>query len=109
MDDKIKNEALIIVGRLVEMAVAGGVRIERAYLFGSFARGTPREWSDIDVALVSPDFTGTAFYDRQRLIPFLLRVDTRLEIHPFRTDDFTDDNGFAAEIMKHGVELKLAG
>lgn len=106
---QITDEALKIVGRLVETAVAGGVRIERAYLFGSFARGTPREWSDIDVALVSPDFTGTAFYDRKRLIPFLLIVDTRLEIHPFRTVDFTDDNGFAAEIMKHGVELKLAG
>ncbi|MBF0359930.1 MAG: nucleotidyltransferase domain-containing protein [Oligoflexia bacterium] len=30
--------------------------IKEAYLFGSYAKGTPNEYSDIDVALVSPDF-----------------------------------------------------
>ena len=32
--------------------VAFPVRIEQCYLYGSYAKGTPRKYSDIDVALV---------------------------------------------------------
>lgn len=39
------------------------IRIERAILFGSQVRGTATEWSDIDVALVSPDFSGSRYDD----------------------------------------------
>jgi predicted nucleotidyltransferase len=67
-------------------------RIEKAFLFGSHARGNPGKWSDIDVALVSPDFSGMPFYDNKKLTPFILKVDTRIELHPFRPEDFTEDN-----------------
>ncbi len=31
-------------------------QIVSAYLYGSFTRGTSNEWSDMDVAIISPDF-----------------------------------------------------
>ena len=31
-------------------------QIQAAYLYGSQATGTATEWSDIDVAVISPDF-----------------------------------------------------
>jgi predicted nucleotidyltransferase len=34
-----------------------GIRVERALLFGSYARGAEREGSDIDVLIVSSDFS----------------------------------------------------
>lgn len=69
-------------------------------LFGSYAKGNAEKWSDIDVAIISPDFSGIPFYDREKLIPFMLRIDTRFEFHPFKPEDFTEDNDFAREIIK---------
>jgi predicted nucleotidyltransferase len=37
-----------------------GIPVEAAYLFGSYARGREKEWSDIDVAVIS----STNSYDR---------------------------------------------
>lgn len=34
------------------------IRVHQIILFGSYARGTPRDYSDIDVAVISPDFRG---------------------------------------------------
>ena len=42
-----------------------GIRVERALLFGSYARGEEREGSDIDVLIVSSDFA--ALNTRERL------------------------------------------
>lgn len=43
-----------------------------------FEKGTAKEWSDIDVALVSPDFTGDRFEDRRRIVPLRRKIDSRL-------------------------------
>jgi len=43
--------------------VGGYLRIERAFLYGSYAYGVPRSRSDIDLVVLSPDF---AAMDRRR-------------------------------------------
>lgn len=42
-------------------------------LFGSHARGTADAGSDVDLAVVSPDFEGMSFVDRQSLVRPLIR------------------------------------
>ena len=44
------------------------IRLEAVVLYGSFAKGTAGESSDIDVAVVSPDFEGLSTWDRQEII-----------------------------------------
>jgi len=44
------------------------VRVEAIILYGSYANGSPDEWSDIDVAVISPDFEGLPMWERQRII-----------------------------------------
>ena len=41
-----------------------GLTVEKLILFGSQAKGTAREDSDIDVAVVSPDFRDKDIFDR---------------------------------------------
>ena len=43
--------------------VGGHLRVERAFLYGSYAYGVPRSRSDIDLVVLSPDF---AAMDRRR-------------------------------------------
>ena len=49
-------------------AVREQYRVDRAILFGSYAKGTQREDSDIDLIIISPDFRGVPKLERhQRL------------------------------------------
>lgn len=103
---EIARSPIAVVKKLLDELKAANIRIEKAFLFGSHARGNPGKWSDIDVALVSPDFSGMSFYDSKKLNPFVLKVDTRIELHPFRPEDFTEENDFTREIIKSGVALQ---
>lgn len=44
------------------------VRIEAIVLYGSHVNGSPDEWSDIDIAVISPDFEELPMWERQRVI-----------------------------------------
>ena len=44
------------------------IRLEAVILYGSFAKGTAGESSDIDIAVISPDFEGLSSWDRQEII-----------------------------------------
>lgn len=101
----VSDEILEKLKRFLDMVSASGLHLERALLFGSYAKGTANTWSDIDIALVSKDFTGIGFYDRKRVNPFLIKVDSRIEPHPFRPEDFTEDNPFVHEILKQGINI----
>ena len=85
--------------------VSTKINISHAYLFGSAAKDNRHAWSDIDLAIVSPAFSGDNFEDNKLLIPFILEVDHSIEVHPFRPHDFTPDNPFVNEIMKTGIHI----
>jgi predicted nucleotidyltransferase len=38
--------------------------LKAVYLFGSYAEGNAREYSDIDLAVVSDNFEGSRFFDK---------------------------------------------
>jgi len=40
------------------------IRIDKVILFGSFAMGKQRRWSDIDLAIISDDFKGIDNFER---------------------------------------------
>lgn len=103
----VTNETVEIVKKFLQLVKSAGIEIERTILFGSYARGESGKWSDIDLAVVSSGFSGISFYDSKKLTPFLLKVDSRIELHPFKPEDFTKDNEFVSEIIKNGLEIKL--
>ncbi|MCL2072667.1 MAG: nucleotidyltransferase domain-containing protein [Marinilabiliaceae bacterium] len=77
------------------------MQIEAAYLFGSYAKGIPKQDSDIDVALIVNNFEGDFF----EIIPpiWLLRekIDYRIEPHVIaRNNDFA---GMIDEIQNTGI------
>lgn len=83
-----------------------GVTIKKAYLFGSHAKGTPGEWSDVDVALVSDQFIGVRFEDIKRFIDVTIKKPYILfEVHTFSVEDFEDNDAFVQEIIKTGVRI----
>jgi predicted nucleotidyltransferase len=81
------------------------IKIDEVYLFGSYAKGTSNEYSDIDIAIVSKDFEGIRFFDRKKLLKYLVKINTDIELHTFKTEDFTTDDPFVAEIIKTGIKI----
>jgi predicted nucleotidyltransferase len=59
------SEIADVIGHYCAQLGEMGIRVERVLLFGSHARGEAREGSDIDVLIVSSDFT--ALNTRERL------------------------------------------
>ncbi len=88
------------------LAVVGQrLHIEAAYLYGSQVTGAARPWSDIDVAVVSPDFSEDLFQERISLMQCAAAVDARIEPQPFTPDRFGPNDPLASEISRHGVRL----
>jgi predicted nucleotidyltransferase len=96
----IKN----IVSKFVNL-VSDEFPINTVYLFGSYANGNAKDYSDVDLAIVSDKFEGSRFFDRKKLNKYILKTSIDLEIHPFRTVDFTEDNPFVKEIIQTGLKI----
>lgn len=80
-------------------------RVEAAYLYGSQVQDYAREWSDIDLAVISPDFEHDLFQERLVLLRLAAEVDDRIEPSPFAPADFTPANPLAHEIHRSGVRV----
>jgi len=87
------------------IAMHGQRRVLAAYVYGSHARGAASEWSDIDLAVVSPDFTADRFQERVTLMRLAATIDSRIEPHPFRPDEFTSNDPLAYEVQRTGIQV----
>ena len=100
------NRRVIDTVKQYIMIIPKDFGVKRAYLFGSFAKGSEKEESDIDIALVlenMPDF----FYAQKQLMKLRRKIDLRIEPHPFKEQDFNSLNPLAYEIEKTGIEITV--
>ena len=81
------------------------LRVDAAYLFGSQAVASARPWSDIDVAVISPDFSEDLFEERLALMRCAAEIDDRIEPQPFMPERSGPNDPVADEIARNGVRL----
>jgi len=93
------------VKRFLDKVNSVGIKIEAAYLYGSYAKGLHHEWSDIDVAVISSGFNEDRFTERVRLTLIASDIDNRIEPVPFRPEDFVDEDPLVWEIKKAGIDV----
>ena len=80
-------------------------KIEAIILFGSYAKGTENEDSDIDIAIISNDFNDI-IEDGAKLIGLTWKIDTRIEPHPITTEDYQKvSNPFVREVVDTGIKV----
>lgn len=99
-----KKDLNDLIARLLDL-ISTEINIKGVYLFGSYAKGNAHKYSDIDLALVSDDFEGSRFFDKKRINKYLLKTSTDFQIHPYRTEEFTYEDPFVAEILKTGIKI----
>lgn len=82
------------------------IEFNKIYLFGSYAKNCPRDWSDIDVAVVSKKFGKNSFEERLLIDRIADKVSYVIEPHPFHPRDLKDKwSSLAFEIKEHGIVL----
>lgn len=86
-------------------AVGKERRITAAYLYGSQVRGQAGLWSDIDVAIVSPDFADDLFAAQIDLMMLAAKIDDRIEPRAFSPESFHANNPLASEIQSTGIRI----
>ena len=79
-------------------------KIQEVYLFGSYAKGTNDEDSDIDVAIIINSEENT-FDLLVELMMYTQNIDLRIEPHPIKTIDFEKGNPFVKEILDTGLKV----
>jgi len=79
------------------------MQIEKAFLFGSYAKGCPNKDSDIDIAFVVNEWSGG--YEDTVVPMWQLREKIDLRIEPHIVVSNYDPADFLPEIERTGIEL----
>ena len=79
------------------------IHFENMYLFGSYAKDTNREDSDIDVAIIVDHVDGDYFSVNPLLWKLRRQIDDRIE--PILIEKDFDDADFISEIQNNGIKI----
>lgn len=103
VERKIDVNIIESVKRYIE-EISKYYKIQEVYLFGSYAKGTNNEDSDIDVAIIINSDNNT-FDLLVELMMYTQYIDLRIEPHPIKVKDFEEGNPFVQEILNTGVKV----
>ena len=97
-----EEHGLLTIEKIKEIAVPIFEKhnINYCYLFGSYAKGSATEKSDVDL-LIETDLTGLQFYS----LVEELRVALHKKVDLLRLKDLKNDNPIALEILKEGIKI----
>ena len=87
-------------------AVRKDFDVKRVILFGSYSKDSPREDSDIDVAVVVDCVEGDFLAAESKLFRLRRQIDSRIE--PVLLEASNDRSGFLEEILKTGEVIYSA-
>ena len=104
IEEMDQRAAIEVAEKYIAHLKKGGFGVQKAYLFGSYAKGHVSEDSDIDLALVFSEISNR-FMTQIELMKISRKFDTRIEPHPFGNADFSATNPFVEEILKSGIRL----
>jgi predicted nucleotidyltransferase len=94
-----KKEALTLVRQYASI-VAKEMNPDKIVMYGSHAKGTATDESDIDVAVIFDTFNGDWFSAYTRLAK--LRRSVSLYIEPVLLESAHDRSGFVGEVVRTG-------
>jgi predicted nucleotidyltransferase len=100
-----KDEVIRIAREYFRYLQTKKFKISDVWLFGSYAKGTNRLESDIDLALIFNELQDEIELQID-LMKLRRKFDLRIEPHPFSLKDLEEKNPMLIEIMKTGISIK---
>ena len=94
-----------IVKILAELLKVNKIPVDRIILYGSYAKGTPQDHSDVDIAVISPSFKGKKMLETQsELARIFSKFLSIIEPIGYSTEDFqsAEPGTLLGEIKRSG-------
>jgi len=102
---KINTKIEEVVLKYVEI-ICQKYKVEAIILFGSYAKGTENEDSDIDIAIVIDKFKDNIIDEEVEFMKIRKGIDYRIEPHIIRTEDYKKvSTPFVKEIIDTGIKV----
>jgi len=99
-------EAVMLDAKNYADKVRHSLPVDKIYLFGSYAKGTATELSDVDIAVFFTNFQEKTRFDFELSLLKLCRGHrSYFEPLAFESADLYDDNPFVNEILRTGLEI----
>jgi len=102
------HKEIIELKKYISEKVAKELDLQKALLFGSYAKNTQHEYSDIDIALISSRYKDCDYLtEAVKAMDLFEEYDCRVEPHLFAPEEieFNNDDGFVKEIFQTGIVL----
>ncbi len=96
-----QNELILLINKYAEV-LKKEIRIDAIYLFGSYSTGKADKDSDIDLLIVSPDFTDDIDSNHLTLMRARREIDYRIEPHPVKSDEI--NSNYLYEVCKQTLK-----
>jgi len=105
----IEYEAVIQAVSEYVQDVANAMPISKAVLFGSYAKGTASEYSDVDICFFMDDFGNQRKVDVVAKLLGLTHNYNTIYIEPraFHTAEIGNGNPFVNEVLATGKEIPI--
>lgn len=101
----VTRESAINTAKLfVNDCQANGLTFNKVLLFGSVAKNMTHEWSDIDLLLVSDQFSDNVFENLKLYSKINIKYPL-IETHPYPTKYYYEGDDFIKEISKESIEI----
>ncbi len=102
---EINKEIADIVDKYIAI-VTENYNVVAIILFGSYAKGTQTEDSDIDIAIITDDIKTDKFDEEIKLTLLRRKIDNRIEPHIISTNDYeNDETPFVVEVKNTGIKV----
>lgn len=103
----VRREIIEILKKFQKAIKKKGIRVEKIILYGSHTMSKFHKDSDIDVAVISPDFGKDRFEEGVMLFEIAYKIDPRIEPVPVSLESYEKDTWIPLiyEIREKGIEL----
>ncbi len=99
-----RDSAIKTAKSFVHECQLNGLTFYKVLIFGSVAKDNIRQWSDIDLLLISDQFNDNVF-DNLKLYSKINIKYPIIETHPFPTNYYINGDSFIDEIKKDCIEI----
>jgi len=101
----VTRESAINTAKLfINDCQSNGLTFHKVFLFGSAAKEMTHEWSDIDLLLISDQFSDNIFENLKLYSKINIKYPV-IETHPYPTKYYYEGDDFIKEISEESIEI----
>ena len=99
-----QDTVLATVKRFKNALESINIRVDQLILFGSHAEGTAREDSDIDLVVISSNFSDKSYWERINILTdAIYQVFAPIEASAFTPDEWKSEKSLISDYAKNGI------